>query len=65
MFVGRGLFTTGCSALRDQKRASAPPRVGITGGCDLPCGFWEQHSGLLQEHCVLLTSYLSSLNSYI
>lgn len=23
--------------------------VGVMGGCDLPCGYWEQNLGPLQE----------------
>ena len=35
-----------------QKRASDP----ITDGCELPCGFWELNSGLLEKQSVLLTT---------
>lgn len=44
-----------CSACRGQERASYPPRTGVTGGCEPPCECWEQNSGPLQEHQVLLS----------
>ncbi|CAO2624034.1 hypothetical protein LEMLEM_LOCUS18165, partial [Lemmus lemmus] len=28
----------------------------ITDGCELPCGFWELNSGLLEEQAMLLTT---------
>ena len=32
-----------------QRRAEAPPRAGVIGSCELPCGCWEQHSTLFQS----------------
>lgn len=30
------------------------PGTGDTDGCNLPCGYWEPHPGLLKEYQVLL-----------
>ena len=32
---------------RDQKGLLRSDGAGVTDGCELPCGSWEQNSGLL------------------
>lgn len=35
------------------------PRVGVTGGRELPCGCWQPGLGLLQEQQVIVTAEMS------
>lgn len=37
-----------------QEEGVQSPRIGVTDGCELPCGFWEL--GHLQEQPVILTA---------
>lgn len=34
-----------CGAHGGQRRAPDPPGTRVTGGCELPCGFWETEPG--------------------
>ena len=34
------------------------PEAGVTGGCELSCGYWELNQGSLEEQPVLLTTEL-------
>ena len=44
---------------RDQKGLLRSDGASVTDGCELPCGSWEQNSGLLQEQRVLLIDEMS------
>lgn len=48
MTVCLHLCKCACLVPMEPRRGLGFPRIGIVGGCDLPCGFWELTSNVLE-----------------
>jgi hypothetical protein len=45
-----------CSTHGGQRKSIRSPRTAVADGCELSYVYWELNPGLLEEHCVLLTT---------